>query len=193
MTFQAYLDTIKAKTGKTPADFRQLAAQKGFTQYREIMVWLKADFGLGQGHANAIAQLLVNVDKLQASPDDRLAAHFAGDKARWRKAYDALAAKIARLGPDVKLSPNRTYINLQRGARKIGIVQISAADHFDIGLKLKGLAPAGRLQAAGSWNAMVTHRVRITDPKQVDQELLAWLRQAYDAAPGVANLAGHPQ
>jgi hypothetical protein len=182
MTFQAYLDTIKAKTGKTPADFRQLAAQKGLLRYAEIMAWLKSDFGLGHGHANAIAQLLVNVDKLQASPHDRLAAHFAGDKARWRTAYDALAAKIARFGSDVKLSPNRTYINVQRGARKIGIVQISAADRLDIGLKLKGVPPAGRLAAARSWNAMVTHRVRITDPKQLDKELLAWLKQAYDAA-----------
>ena len=60
MSFQAYLDTIKPKTGKTPADFRALAAQKGLTQYREVMDWLKSDFGLGHGHANAIAQLLVN-------------------------------------------------------------------------------------------------------------------------------------
>ena len=62
MTFQAYLDNIKAKTGKTPDDFRTLAAKKGLTQYGEIMAWLKADYGLGHGHANAIAQLIVNPD-----------------------------------------------------------------------------------------------------------------------------------
>ncbi len=47
MSFQAYLDNIKAKTGKTPDDFRSLAAQKGLTKYGEILAWLKADFGLG--------------------------------------------------------------------------------------------------------------------------------------------------
>jgi hypothetical protein len=180
MSFQAYLDTIKARTGKTPDDFRKLAAQKGLTQYRDVLAWLKTDFGLGHGHANAIAQLLVNSEKFQASPDDKLATHFLGSKAKWRKSYDVFAAKIAKFGPDVKLSPNRSYINIQRGARKIGMVQISSADRIDIGIKLKGTSPSGRFEAASPWNAMVTHRVRIRDPKQLDGELVAWLKQAYD-------------
>jgi hypothetical protein len=50
MTFQAYLDNVMAKIGKTPDDFRQLAAQNGLSQYQEIMAWLKSVFGLGYGH-----------------------------------------------------------------------------------------------------------------------------------------------
>jgi hypothetical protein len=45
--------------------------------------------------------------------------------------------------------------------------------------KLKGATPSGRLEAACSWNRMVTHRVRISDPKQIDAEVLAWLKQGY--------------
>jgi hypothetical protein len=182
MTFQAYLDSIKAKTGKTPDDFRALAAQKGLTQYSEIMVWLKSDFGLGHGHANAIAQLLVNADKFQASPDDKLAAHFTGEKARWRETYEALVGKLAELGDDFNVAPTRSYISLLRGAGKIGIVQISAADRMDIGIKLKGVAPTERFEAAGTWNNMVTHRMRISDPHQIDAQVLAWLKRAYEAA-----------
>ena len=48
-------------------------------------------------------------------------------------------------------------------------------------LKLKGIEPAGRLTAAGKWNNMVTHRVRIGHSDEIDAELLGWLRQAYDA------------
>lgn len=67
MSFQAYLNNIKTKTGKDPKDFRELAEQKGFTQNGElkpavkaggIVNWLKADFGLGHGHAMAIYALL---------------------------------------------------------------------------------------------------------------------------------------
>jgi hypothetical protein len=67
MSFQAYLDNIKTKTGKSPADFKEMAAQKGFTQNGqispgvkagEIIKWLKEDFGLGHGHAMAIYALL---------------------------------------------------------------------------------------------------------------------------------------
>ena len=75
-----------------------------------------------------------------------------------------------------------TYINVVRRGKKFAILQPSAAERFDIGIKLKGVKPTGRLEAAGSWNAMVTHRVRISDPKQIDKEVLAWLKQAYDAA-----------
>jgi hypothetical protein len=52
----------------------------------------------------------------------------------------------------------------------------------DVGLNLKGLAPKGRLEASGSFNAMCTHRVRLESPKDVDAELVGWLKQAYDKA-----------
>lgn len=67
MSFQAYLDNIQAKTGNTPADFKALAQQKGFAsadgiapgvKATQITDWLKADFGLGHGHAMAIFALL---------------------------------------------------------------------------------------------------------------------------------------
>jgi len=178
--FQSYLDNIKAKTGKTPADFRALAKEKGLTKAGEIVAWLKKDFGLGYGHAGAIWQLIGHADDVKASPDDRLAKLFAGKKAVWRKAYDALGARVRRFGTDVQVAPNMTYINLCRGSKKFAIVQMTA-DRLDIGIKLKGVAPTEQFEAAGSWNAMVTHRVRISDPKQIDAEVLAWLRQAYDA------------
>lgn len=67
MSFQAYLDNIEAKTGQTPAEFRALATAKGFAGREgiapgvtatQITDWLKADFGLGHGHAMAIVALL---------------------------------------------------------------------------------------------------------------------------------------
>jgi Domain of unknown function (DUF4287) len=58
MSFQAYIDNIKAKTGKTPEDFRSLAENKGLlkpgVKAMEIVNWLKRDHGLGHGHAMAI-------------------------------------------------------------------------------------------------------------------------------------------
>jgi hypothetical protein len=63
MSFQAYIDNIKTKTGKTPADFKKLAEQKGFlnkgklvegVKAGQILAWLKEDFDLGHGHAMAV-------------------------------------------------------------------------------------------------------------------------------------------
>ena len=58
MSFQAYIDNIKTKTGKSPEDFKKLAEKKGLlkpgVKAMEIVNWLKEDFGLGHGHAMAI-------------------------------------------------------------------------------------------------------------------------------------------
>lgn len=63
MSFQAYLDNIEAKTGKTPNEFIGLATAKGFdqdTRTGEIVAWLKQDFGLGHGHAMALVHVIKN-------------------------------------------------------------------------------------------------------------------------------------
>ena len=67
MSFQAYLDNIQTKTGKSPGDFKKLGEKKGFlkngklnetVKAGEIVAWLKKDFKLGHGHAMAIYALL---------------------------------------------------------------------------------------------------------------------------------------
>lgn len=66
MSFQAYLDNIEEKTGKTPNEFIALAKQKGFddpkTKAGQIVDWLKEDFDLGRGHAMAIVYIIKNGD-----------------------------------------------------------------------------------------------------------------------------------
>lgn len=61
MSFQAYLDNIETKTGKTPNEFIALAADKGFgpeAKSGEIATWLKEEFGLGHGHAMAMVHVI---------------------------------------------------------------------------------------------------------------------------------------
>lgn len=64
MSFQAYLDNIEEKTGKTPNEFIKLAKSKGFddpkTKAGVIVEWLKEEFGLGRGHAMAIVHIIKN-------------------------------------------------------------------------------------------------------------------------------------
>ena len=58
MSFQAYLDNIKAKTGKTPGQLKDLAAEAGVFKSditaSELIAWLKKEFDLGHGHSMAI-------------------------------------------------------------------------------------------------------------------------------------------
>jgi hypothetical protein len=72
MSFQAYLDNIQKKTGKSPDDFKKLATSKGFlvkgklkpeVKAGQIVQWLKEDFDLGHGHAMAIYALFKGIKK----------------------------------------------------------------------------------------------------------------------------------
>ena len=60
MSFQAYLDKVEELTGKTPQEFVDMAREKNLTQHKEILAWLKSDYGLGTGHARAMAQVILH-------------------------------------------------------------------------------------------------------------------------------------
>ncbi len=60
MSFQAYLDNVEEKTGKTSNDFIAEAKKKNLTEFKDIIAWLKTDYSLGTGHARAIAYVIRN-------------------------------------------------------------------------------------------------------------------------------------
>jgi hypothetical protein len=182
MSFQAYIDNIKVKTGKTPEDFAKLAAEKGLSNHGETVAWLKNDFALGHGHATAIAGVILKSGLPKSNPDQKLEALFAGKKQHWRAAAVKLIDQILQFGDDVSVAAGGTYVNLLRAQKKFGILQPSSAQRLDIGIKLKGKAAHGRFEPAGSWHAMVTHRIRVADPKEIDTEVLSLLKSAYEAA-----------
>lgn len=183
MTFQAYLDTIKAKTGLDPEDFEKIAREKGFLTgdipAGPIVAWLGADYELGRGHAMALVALWRGQREDRPTREEAIDKFFSGPKSKWQLTWDELMAAVMKFGPGVSLQPTDTYIGITRGGKKFAVVATTAT-RMDIGLKLKGEPPTDRLAASGSWNAMVTHRVQLTDGAEVDAQLLSWLRDAYD-------------
>ena len=178
---QAYLDNAQAQTGKSPDEFRVLAEAAGLTKHGQIVTWLKADYGLGHGHATAVAQVVLKGATPLLAADDALAKQFAGAKATWRPTYDALLSRVREVAPDIAEAPTSSYISWVRDGRKFAVVQVTGK-RLDVGIKLKGEPFTETYTEAGAWNAMVTHRRQITAPEQVDDDLIAWLRRAYEQA-----------
>ncbi len=78
MSFQAYLDNIETKSGKTPNEYIELAKAKGFskdTNAGEIATWLKQDYQLGHGHAMALVHVIKNGAKISDKHVDTGSAH----------------------------------------------------------------------------------------------------------------------
>jgi hypothetical protein len=179
--FAVASNALLAKTGKDLATWVDVAKKAGVTGHMALVEHLKATHGLGHGHANTIAHAANGSAAASIADDDLLAAMFAGPKSDLRPIYDRIVAATAKFGQDVELAPKKGYVSLRR-SKQFAIAQPSTKDRFDLGLNLKGDAANGRLEAAGSWNAMVSHRVRIASLAEVDEELLGWLRAAYDRA-----------
>ena len=125
--------------------------------------------------------LFRSADAPAAGSDDLVDAQYSGTKAALRPIFEALEKAIKAFGPDIEFSPKKAYVSLRR-SKQFGLIQPTTATRVDVGLVLKGVAPADRLEASGSFNAMVTHRVRVGSMNEVDKELVAWLRQAYEKA-----------
>jgi len=176
-----YSSSLEAKTGKSLEAWAALAKAFGLEKHGEIVARLKADHGLTHGYANTIALKARESDAASIGEDALVAQMFAGPKAAIRPVYDAVMALISALGGDVELAPKKGYTSVRR-KKQFALVQPSTKDRLDLGLNLKGDPPGGRLEASGSWNAMVSHRVRIASAAEVDNEIAGWLREAYGRA-----------
>lgn len=175
------IENLKATTGRDMEEWVKTAGAAGLSRHGEIVAYLKADHGLGHGYANLIVHRLLKSAASDANPSDLVAMQYCGAKAGLRPVYDALAGALSAMGPDVELAPKKAYVSV-RAAKQFAILQPSTATRLDVGINLKGAPAGGRLEASGSFNAMVSHRVRVGSVAEVDTELLGWLRRAYDAA-----------
>jgi hypothetical protein len=178
---QTMIRNLAEKTGKTLEQWVKLAKASGEEKHGKVVAHLKTEHGLTHGYANLVAHsLLKSAAATTDDQDDLVAQQYGGAKAALKPWYDALRQKISAFGKDVEFAPKKAYVSLRR-SKQFGLIQPSTATRMDVGLVLKGVPAKGRLEASGSWNAMVTHRVRVESASEVDKELLGWLKQAYDA------------
>ena len=171
---------LKAKTGKSLDEWTALARGSGQAKHGALVTWLKAEHALGHGYANLVAHKTFASDAGSSEDADLMEAMFAGPKAAMRPAYDRVAVIVSGL-EGVQFAPKKGYVSFRRN-KQFGLAQPSTKDRLDLGLNLKGVEPSGRLEASGSWNAMVTHRVRITSADEIDAEVEGWIKQAWAAA-----------
>ena len=170
---------LKEKTGKSLDEWAGIIAKAKLAKHGDIMKFLKGEHGVSHGYANQIA---LNVLKAPTTSNaDPVEEMYSGKKAPLKPIHDALLKKISAFGPDVDLAPKKGYVSVRR-SKQFAIIQPSTADRLDLGIQLKGKKPTDRLEPSGSFNAMLSHRVRLSSVKDVDAELIAWLKEAYSSA-----------
>jgi hypothetical protein len=173
---QSMIDNLPEKTGKSLEDWLKITRTSGLEKHGQIVKMLKSDHGMTHGFANLVAAKTLEPASVPGG-DDLVDNQYAGAKADLRPIYDAIIGEVKKFGSDVEVAPKKTYVSLRRN-KQFGLVQPSTKTRVDVGVNLKGIDPTERLEASGSFNSMVSHRVRITEKTEVDSALIAWLRQA---------------
>ncbi len=118
-------------------------------------------------------------DPSRPDADDLIAGQYA-DRPALRPILDAVLAALPPLGP-VTAAARKTCVSLVSPRRTFAAVEATTKSRVDLGLRLAGVAPQGRLLAARNLNVgSMNLRIALTEPGQVDDEVLGWLRRAYE-------------
>ena len=171
---------IEIRTGKTMEQLIAYVAGSGLDKHSEIVSLLKSSLGLGHGDANAIAHLAKAAKK---SPDhsvvDPLDTLYVGPKVTLRPIHDSLLGHLDRFGT-FEASPKQKYVSYRR-KKQFAMIGPATNTRVDVGLNIKELPSSPRLEKLPA-GQMCNFRVKVTEAAQVNSELIAWIKAAYDAA-----------
>ncbi|MET1052611.1 MAG: DUF5655 domain-containing protein [Mycetocola sp.] len=172
---QKRVDGLPASTGKALPEWFAVLEASGLQKHGEMMALLKSEHGVSHGFANFIALMYRNQDGPEG--DDLIEKQYE-TKPALRPIYDTVAAAALGFGTDVEIAPKQASVSLRR-SKQFALVSPATKTRVDIGINLKGEPGGERLRATGG---MCTHTVGVTSAAEVDDELLGWLRAAYERA-----------
>lgn len=180
---QTQLDNIQKKTGKSLDELAILVQKSGLTKHGEIRDYLKRELGLGHGDANMLVHHVLKSDGATAaagkSVDSVLDEIYTGAKAGFRPIHEKLIQEINTFG-EYEVAPKKGYVSLRR-KKQFAMIGPKTNTRFEVGINAKDFKKNARLleQPKGS---MCNYVVNLTDVNDVDSELIAWLRSAYEGA-----------
>jgi len=157
-----------------------LSRSSGLTRHAQIVAMLKSDHGLTHGAANRVALVAVAALTPATETDDPVGVLYADRPAAVRAIHERVWREIEALGDDVEVAPKKGYLGLRRRIQ-FGMIK-PAAKHVDLALVLPGQPVTDRLESAATFNALFSHRVRVRSEADVDDQLIGWIRQAYERA-----------
>ena len=179
--YATQIANIEKLTGKKLADWVSIVNKSGFTKHGELVSFLKEKHGFTHGNANMVVHHAKQSHAgAEENETDWITEQYKG-KENLKPWYDKIMGEINKFGKDIEVSPKKAYVSLRR-KKQFAIIQPSTKARMDVGLNIKGVAPSGNVEAAGSWNAMCTHRIKLEDEKLINKELISWIKQSYDQA-----------
>ncbi len=180
---QTQLDNIQNKTGMSLKELSSFVKKSGLSKHGEIRDMLMEKLGLGHGDANTLVHVVFQSDGARAaegkSEDAVLDEIYSGAKAGFRPIHDKLMKEIRKFG-EFEVVPKKGYVSLRR-KKQFAMIGPKTNSRFEVGINAKDFKKNARLleQPKGS---MCNYIVNVSDAKEVDAELVAWLKSSFDGA-----------
>lgn len=180
---QTQIDNIQKKTGMSLAQLTAFIKKSGLTKHGEMRDMLKEKLGLGHGDANTLVHVALKSDGTRAaegkSMDAVLDEIYTGAKAGFRPIYERLMKSIREFG-EFEIAPKKGYVSLRR-KKQFAMIGPKTNTRFEVGINAKDKKKSPRLmeQPKGS---MCNYIVALTEAKEVDAELIAWIKSAFEEA-----------
>jgi hypothetical protein len=169
---------LERQTGADVATWNARIAVAGLSGMDALRVWLKAEGVTGYSAQLLRYETFGYPDFMTATADDLIEGQFA-DRAALRPIYDALVEAALDLG-EVAVQARKTYVSLLTPRRTFARVQPTTKARLDVGLRLDGQSPGGRLLACRIHETMPV-QLSLTRAEDLDAEALDWLERAYRA------------
>ncbi|WP_373524426.1 DUF5655 domain-containing protein [Aquiflexum sp.] len=176
---QSMLDNLHKNTGKSLEEWMVFVKGKSFEKHGQIMKFLKEEEGLTHGFANLIALKTLATDAGSVEDKHELIENQYKGKEHFKPIYEHLISEILKFGNDIEIAPKNANVSLRR-KKQFALLYPITKTRFEIGINLKGQDPSGKLLSSG--NAMCTHKIILTDFENIDDEVMDWLKKAFESA-----------
>ena len=181
---QTQLQNIQKRTGKTRKQLYAILKKSGLEKHGELRDLLKKELSMGHGDANTLVTIYRRTEggeksaATAASPGDALNQIYTGPKADLRPIHDKLMQAINKFGK-FETAPKKAYISLRR-KKQFAMIGPATKTRIDVGLNMRGVKATERLLEEPP-GRMCQYKVKVTDSGEVDAELIAWIKQAYES------------
>jgi hypothetical protein len=181
---ETQLKNIQTRTGKTLEELYAIIKKSGLARHGEIRDMLKRDLEMGHGDANTLVHTYLKAESAgsgtaAAESGDVLDQIYSGPKAALRPIHERLMDTITKFG-EFEIAPKKGYVSLRR-KKQFATIGPATNTRFEVGLNMKGVKGTDRLNELPP-GQMCQYKVKLSDVKEVDKELIDWIRQAYDSA-----------
>src|SRR5262245_53102021 len=170
---EMWIRVLKESTGEDVDTWNRRIEREGFTDEQSLRTWLAQQGVTGYAQSLLVRERFGYPDFVTASADQLIEGQYA-DRAQLRPIFEAIINAVLEFG-EVTIQARKTYVSLVSPRRTFARVQPATKTRLDLGLRLAGQKPGGRLQPSTIHETMKL-QISLTSVDEVDAEVLSWLR-----------------